>query len=134
MDFESWILMIITWLVVSLYNCYKMKCKSVKEIIYKFCSKLLDAFFMLVCSGINDQRKGFLYTLLTLSSFLFWDLYQKEIIGLTIVEEKVEPFPTNCELLAAGFRVWRRPNYKLNCGDYFSPEELYYETKIKRKN
>lgn len=91
-------------------------------------SKLLETFYLLTCSGINDKRKGCLYTLLSISSFLFWDLYQKEIMGLTIVEVKVEPYSTIWFFSASGFRLSGYKLFDVSCDALnITSEDLYYQ-------
>ncbi len=131
LDIESWAMIITTWLTVSLMYTLRVEWISILIIIYNLFSKLVDMFLILSCSHINDSRKGCLYTLLTLSGFLFWDLYNKEIMGLTTVEEKVKPFGSICELLTFGYRLNRYTRSKIYCEAYnVTSKDFYYQTNI----
>lgn len=124
MDIDSWTMMIVTWVILTLFYTLNAKWVNIIVLIYSFSAKLLDTFYLISCSGINGQRKGFLFTLITLSSFMYWELYQNEITGLTNVIEKIEPFRTTCKLSNSGFKIRWQQTYKI-------PREAYNKYPIK---
>ncbi len=100
LSISCWIGFIVVWLNVTLY--YTLQCELnnvVLQVCYKFIQQLTEAFYLLSCSGVKLQHKGALVVLLTFSSYLFWELYQNEITGLTITDEKVLPYQTMDEFL-----------------------------------
>ncbi len=126
MDVNSWSMMITTWFTVALFYTFNLKWTGIMALIYNIISKLLETFYVLSCSGINGKRKGCMFTLLTLSSFLFWELYQNEITGLTIVEDTVKQFETVCEFLASGFQINHRPKNTILCESYNTSLNKFY--------
>ncbi len=104
-----------TWLAVSLFYTLIENKESLLETFYKFMYKLLDSFYLLSCSGINKKFTGSFFTLLTLAGFVYRNFYQNNIVGLTIIEDKIQPFETIAEFLNAGFRYSGNKSLTTQC-------------------
>ncbi len=115
MDCKTWGLALCTWLFLALYFTLKEKCYTILELIYKFIDNLLRFFWLLTNSGVNIKWKGSLFAILIFSSYLYWNLYGNNIIGLTIVKDKMEPFETVAEFLEAGFRDSKNKSVATQC-------------------
>ncbi len=112
---KTWILALCTWFSVAFFYTLKEKVSTILELLCKFTNNLLRSFYLLTCSGISISCKGSLITILVISSWFYWNLYGNNIIGLTIVEDKVEPFETVAEFLDAGFRDSKNKSLATQC-------------------
>ncbi len=103
MPISSWILLIINWLIISIIR--NSVSKDVKTLITvkHFIFELLNTFYLICCTGINFRQNMRSLIIISFGCFLFWSIYQNNIIGLTIVGEKFKPFSTVDEFLNAGY-------------------------------
>lgn len=94
-----WLLFVISWVILAIHFTFQAKFVGMLNLLETFVFELVVAFFIISCSGIKFKKRIELLILILFGCLLFWDIYQNNIIWLTIVKDKIEPFKSNDELL-----------------------------------
>ncbi len=103
MPLIAWILLVINWLFVTILCTSTSEIFGASTLVESLTFELMNMFNLICCIGIQLRKSLRAMILISFGCIWFWSIYQNNILGLTIVEEKFKPFSTIEQFLSARY-------------------------------